>query len=113
MISTNMNIVWLLLLIVFCNGILSDAISHNVSTRPEVVKVGALICFDSMIGKIAKLAINAAVEDVNSNSTILKGTVLKVAMQDTKTSDFLGIVEGRDTTLSAYVDNTKKRVHFP
>ncbi|XP_024025797.1 glutamate receptor 3.6, partial [Morus notabilis] len=88
-----MNIVWLLLLIVFCNGILSDAISHNVSTRPEVVRVGALICFDSMIGKIAKLAITAAVEDVNSNSTILKGTVLKVAMQDTKTSDFLGIVE--------------------
>lgn len=71
-----------------------NAISSNVSSRPQVVNVGALICFDSMIGRVAKVAISAAVDDVNSDPTILKGTKLKVAMQDTKTSDFLGIVEG-------------------
>ncbi|PON82750.1 Receptor, ligand binding region [Trema orientale] len=102
-----MSTVWVVLLMVLAIniGISSNAISSNVSsisTRPEVVNVGALICFNSMIGKVAKVAINAAVEDVNADPTILNGTKLKVAMQDTKTSDFLGIVEalrfmGNDT----------------
>ncbi|GMN28649.1 hypothetical protein TIFTF001_002123 [Ficus carica] len=88
-----MNTLWLVLLLVFFNGVSSDVTRHDVSRRPEVVNIGALICFDSNIGKVAKVAINAAVDDVNSNPTILNGTKLKVAMQDTKTSDFLGIVE--------------------
>ena len=89
-----MNTLWPMLLLVFFNGVSSDVTRHDVSRRPEVVNIGALICFDSNIGKVAKVAINAAVDDVNSNPTILNGTTLKVAMQDTKTSDFLGIVEG-------------------
>ncbi|KAL5557358.1 hypothetical protein UlMin_039594 [Ulmus minor] len=63
------------------------------TTRPQVVNVGALICLNSAIGKIAKLAFDTAIEEVNSHPSILKGTTLKVATQDTKTSDFLGILE--------------------
>ena len=98
MVSTNrnMNIVWVVLFMVMYNsGTSSNAISSNVSSRrPDVVNVGALICFNSMIGKVAKVAINAAVDEVNSHPNILNGTKLKVVMHDTKTSDFLGIVEG-------------------
>jgi ionotropic glutamate receptor len=67
----------------------------SVSTRPNVVNIGAIFSFNSSIGKVAKVAIEAAVQDVNSNPAVLKGTQLKLAMQDTKqSSGFLGIVEG-------------------
>ncbi|GMN40375.1 hypothetical protein TIFTF001_009608 [Ficus carica] len=46
-----------------------------------------------MIGRVAKFAIDAAVEDVNSDPLLLRETKLKVMMQDTKTNEFLGIVE--------------------
>ncbi|PKI57045.1 glutamate receptor 3.6 [Punica granatum] len=64
-----------------------------VSTRPDVVNVGAVFSFGTMIGKVAKVAIEAAVNDVNSDPTVLNGTKLKVTMQDTNYSGFLGIVE--------------------
>lgn len=105
-----MNTVWFVLLMILSNfGLSSNAIigSNVSSTRPEVVNVGALICFNSNIGKVAKVAINAAVEDVNANPAILKGTKLKVAMQDTKTSDFLGIVEG---TVHAHIFNLRNNI---
>ncbi|KAL5557355.1 hypothetical protein UlMin_039591 [Ulmus minor] len=94
----NMRIVWLLMLVVFLNmpasnGVHSRNSNMSNTTRPQVVNVGALICLNSAIGKIAKLAIDTAIEEVNSHPSILKGTTLKVATQDTKTSDFLGILE--------------------
>ncbi|XP_062102790.1 glutamate receptor 3.6-like isoform X2 [Humulus lupulus] len=99
----NMDRVWIvfLILMVLSNvniGIIiaSTEMSSNESSTsrpPAVVNVGALICFNSNIGKVAKVAINAAVDAVNSDPTILNGTTLKIVMQDTKTSDFLGIVE--------------------
>ena len=53
------------------------------------------------LGKFAKVAIEAAVEYVNSNPALLKGTKLKLAMQDTKPSNgFLGIVEGTSSKTS-------------
>ncbi|GLT54129.1 hypothetical protein SLA2020_273540 [Shorea laevis] len=64
------------------------------STRPNVINIGAIFSFNSSIGKVAKVVIEAAVEDVNSNPSVLKGTKLKLAMQDTKqSSGFLGIIE--------------------
>ena len=69
--------------------------STSVSTRPRVVNIGAILSFDSSIGKVAKIAIEAAIKDVNDNSSILNGTTLKIVMQDSKLScGFLGIVEG-------------------
>jgi ionotropic glutamate receptor len=92
---TTMNMFWLLVLI-FCYGLfIGTGAGVRVSTRPNVVNVGAIFSFNSSIGKVAKVAIEAAVEDVNSNPALLKGTKLKLAMQDTKlSSGFLGIVEG-------------------
>ncbi|XP_015889581.4 glutamate receptor 3.6-like [Ziziphus jujuba] len=86
-----MNIVWLMLLMVFSNGLSSDGIINT--ARPGFVNIGAILSLNSTIGKVAKVAIEAAVDDVNSNSSFLNGTKLRLAMQDTKYSDFLGIVE--------------------
>ncbi|XP_016652522.1 PREDICTED: LOW QUALITY PROTEIN: glutamate receptor 3.6-like [Prunus mume] len=88
-----MNIVWLLVLMVFYNVVASNGGSTNVSTRPEFVNVGAVFSFNSIVGKVAKVAIEAAIEDVNSDPAVLGGTKMIVKMQDSNYSGFLGIVE--------------------
>lgn len=64
------------------------------SARPRVVNIGALFTLNSAIGRSAKPAILAAVDDINSDSSILKGTKLNLTLQDTNCSGFLGTVEG-------------------
>ena len=87
-----MRTLWLLVFLVFHIGFLSKGIS-DVSTRPRTVNIGAILSFNSTIGKVAKVAIEAAVNDINSNSAVLSGTMLNISMQDTKVSTgFLGII---------------------
>lgn len=62
--------------------------------KPSVVNIGAIFTFNSVIGRVAKPAIEAAVSDVNADSTILKGTELKLYMEDADSSAFLGSIEG-------------------
>ncbi|KAG7968835.1 hypothetical protein I3843_07G001300 [Carya illinoinensis] len=88
-----MNILWLLVLIVFYHGTSSNGVVTNVSNRPDVVNVGAILSHLSIIGKVAKVAIEAAVEDVNSDPDVLAGTKINLTMQDSNYSGFLGIVE--------------------
>lgn len=68
--------------------------SSNSSSRPAVVHIGAIFTFDSTIGRVAKLAIEEAVKDVNTNSSILHGTKLVVHMRSSNCSGFLGMVQG-------------------
>lgn len=68
--------------------------STTVSTRPQVVNIGAIFSFKSVIGKAAKVAIEAAVEDINSSPDILQGTKLRLNMTDSNYSGFMAIVEG-------------------
>lgn len=63
------------------------------SSRPRVVNIGALFTYNSAIGRSAKPAILAAVDDVNKDSSILKGTKLNVIFHDTNCSAFVGTVE--------------------
>ena len=67
----------------------------NSSTRPRTVHIGAILSFNSTIGKVAKVAIQAAVDDVNSSPHVLHGTQLKLSMQDSQYSGFLGVLEGK------------------
>ena len=92
-IMTSQSIVLLVLLVI---GIRSSNIgmSDDTPTRPDVVSIGAFCSFNSTIGKAAKIAIAAAVDDVNSSSKVLNGTKLKLLMQDTDKNVFLGTVEG-------------------
>ncbi|KNA07612.1 hypothetical protein SOVF_170050 [Spinacia oleracea] len=62
-------------------------------SRPKSVNIGALFTFNSVIGRAAKPAMAAAVDDINSNSSILQGTTLNLIFHDTNCSGFLGTME--------------------
>lgn len=96
--STSM--VWLVVLLVLQSGLCSFGASTNASTRPEFVNIGGVFSVNTLIGKVAQVAILAAVEDVNSDPSVLGGTKLKLTIQDTNYSGFLGIVEGKSDVFS-------------
>ncbi|XP_028776703.1 glutamate receptor 3.6-like [Neltuma alba] len=84
---------WLLVLVIFYCGIYSNGLS-GVPARPSSVNVGAILSFNSTVGKVAKVAIDAAKDDINSNPSVLNGTKLNISFQDTKFSTgFLGIID--------------------
>jgi len=88
---------WLCLLLVlpYLGGVYSNSTISNVSfSRPSVVNIGAIFTFDSSIGKVAKLAMEQAVKDVNSNSSILNSTQLVLHMQTSNCSGFDGMIQG-------------------
>lgn len=89
-----MELAWAAVLLVVCFGVFSNGGDWKGSTRPANVHIGAMHNFDSTIGKAAKVAIDAAVEDVNASPNILKSTRLLIDQRDTNYSGFLGIVEG-------------------
>ncbi|KAL4201094.1 hypothetical protein AMTRI_Chr02g214420 [Amborella trichopoda] len=60
--------------------------------RPPSVTIGAVFTLNSTIGRVAKVAVETAVDDINANSKILGGTKLKLFMEDSNCSGFLGTV---------------------
>ncbi|KGN63257.1 glutamate receptor 3.7 [Cucumis sativus] len=60
--------------------------------RPAVVNIGAVFTFDSIIGRAAKVAMEAAVSDVNADPSILNGTKLNLVMADTHCNVLLGSI---------------------
>lgn len=85
---------WVLVFVFFNNGYFLDGLSTQNSKRPDVVKIGSIITFDSVIGKVAKVAMEAAIDDVNSDPVVLGGTKLELTMLDANYSGFMGIIEG-------------------
>ncbi|KAK4791887.1 hypothetical protein SAY86_022322 [Trapa natans] len=63
--------------------------SHN----PSVVKIGALLTYDSVIGRAAKTAMEMAFSDVNADPTVLPDTELRLIAKDTNCNVFLGSIE--------------------
>ncbi|KAJ8763809.1 hypothetical protein K2173_003591 [Erythroxylum novogranatense] len=61
--------------------------------RPAVVNIGAIFTFDSVIGRAARPAMEAAAFDINNNPRILNGTELRLMMEDANCSVFLGSIE--------------------
>ncbi|XP_010457602.1 PREDICTED: glutamate receptor 3.4-like isoform X1 [Camelina sativa] len=68
----------------------SSSLPPTLSQRPSSVNVGALFTYDSFIGKAAKPAIKAAMDDVNADQTVLKGVKLNIVFQDSNCSGFIG-----------------------
>ncbi|KAJ6774743.1 IONOTROPIC GLUTAMATE RECEPTOR [Salix purpurea] len=88
-----MKIIWILVLVACFNGVCLNGVTTNETTRPPFVNIGALLAYDSTIGKVAKVALQAAVDDVNSDPSVLGGTKLRLLMQNSNNSGFLGIIE--------------------
>ncbi|CAA0833575.1 Glutamate receptor 3.2 [Striga hermonthica] len=70
------------------------AFSANDSTGPDVVNIGAIFVLSTINGKVAKIAMNAAVEDVNSDPNFLGGRKLNLSIHDSNYSGFLSIIGG-------------------
>lgn len=66
--------------------------TDDVHSMPSVVNIGCAFSMSSIIGKVARIAIEAAVEDVNSSPAILGGTKIRPVFRDTNHSGFLGIL---------------------
>ncbi|KAH6804275.1 glutamate receptor 2 [Perilla frutescens var. frutescens] len=63
-------------------------------SNPDVVNIGAIFSFNTINGKVSKIAMNAAVKDINSDPTVLGGRKLVLSTHDSNYSGFLGIIGG-------------------
>ncbi len=61
---------------------------------PAGVNVGAIFTFNSVIGRAARVAMKAAVADVNADPKILKDIKLNLMEEDANCSAFMGSVGG-------------------
>ncbi|KAL9229710.1 hypothetical protein vseg_005147 [Gypsophila vaccaria] len=75
------------------HGLLHAAENDTTSNRPKEVHVGAIFAFNTRIGRAAKVAIQAAVDDVNASPIVLHGTKLNISMKDTNFTGLIDIVE--------------------
>lgn len=82
-----MNLVWLVLLLILCIRGYTEGVLN-----PEVVNIGAIFTFSTINGKVAKIAMKAAEQDVNSDPSILGGRKLAITLHDSNYSGFLSIV---------------------
>lgn len=78
----------MLLFLLFIGGFSEE------DSNPDVVNIGSIFSFSTINGRVAKIAMNAAVEDVNSDPSILGGKKLLLSTQDANYSGFLGIIGG-------------------
>ena len=107
-----MKIIWILVLVVCYNGLCLNGVTTNETTRPPFVNIGALLAYNSTIGKVAKVALQAAVDDVNSDPSVLGGTKLRLLMQNSNNSGFLGIVECTSSIISCLFFSYLLQIHF-
>ncbi|KAL5063566.1 hypothetical protein RYX36_025303 [Vicia faba] len=88
--------VWLVLLLMALPNLLisSAAVGLDNSTVPESLNIGVLYSFNTSVGRMVKIAVETAVNDINSDSSILGKTKLKLSLQeDSKYRGFLSIAE--------------------
>ncbi|XP_058764537.1 glutamate receptor 3.6-like [Vicia villosa] len=88
--------VWFVLLLMALSNLWfsSAAVGSDNSTVPEFLNIGVLYSFNTSVGRIVKIAVETAVGDINSDSSILGKTKLKLSMQeDSKYRGFLSIAE--------------------
>lgn len=89
-----MSFLWFVSLLSLVCGTFPLGFGKNISSRPSVVNIGAILSYNSTIGKVATIAIKEAVKDVNADPSILPGTNLWLQTQNSNCSGFLGMVEG-------------------
>ncbi|XP_058213812.1 glutamate receptor 3.2 isoform X1 [Rhododendron vialii] len=81
------SLVWLVHMPLLIIGALSVAVAE-----PGDVNIGAIFTFSTINGKVAKIAMEAAVQDVNSDPNFLGGKKLALSMHDSNYSGFLSIM---------------------
>ena len=76
-------------------AVLCTTIYLEESSGLEKVNIGAIFSLDAANGKVAKIAMNAAVDDINSDPSVLGGYTLALQTLDSNNSGFLRIMGGK------------------
>ncbi|KAK1381064.1 hypothetical protein POM88_027808 [Heracleum sosnowskyi] len=82
-----MNLLCLVLLSMFIIGSFTV-----VTNNPGVVNIGDVFTIRSINGRVAKIAMDVVVQDVNSDPTILPGRRLNLSVHDCNYGSFLSII---------------------
>lgn len=110
-----MELLRLFCVLVLCFALCVNGVDVNVTKRPrpKIVNIGAFFTFNSTIGRVASVAIHTALDDVNADPSVLKGSKLVVDTQDTQCNGFMGIVEGKTPSIlifcSKFIGKKKKK----
>ncbi|KAK7283466.1 hypothetical protein RIF29_13005 [Crotalaria pallida] len=94
-----MNLCWVVCWVIFLGVsvvspyVAAAATNASLPSRPAIVNIGAIFTFDSTIGKVAKIAMEEAVKDVNADTSILHGSKLVLKSQNSNCNGFLGMVQ--------------------
>ncbi|XP_057775850.1 glutamate receptor 3.2 isoform X2 [Salvia miltiorrhiza] len=94
---------WVVLLSLLCIGGLAEEDSNT-----DDINIGAIFSFNTINGGVSKIGMEAAVEDVNSDPTILGGRKLVLSTHDSNFSGFLGIIGGLE-----YMETNKVAIIGP
>lgn len=108
------------------NG-LSNSVITPPPRPPATVNVGALLAYNTTMGRVAKQAIEMAVEDVNNSPSLLNATQLLLTMMDSNCSAFIGtaaalelmkknnvaIVGPQFSVLAHIVSSVANELHIP
>lgn len=113
-----MELLRLFCVLVLCFALCVNGVDVNVTKRPrpKIVNIGAFFTFNSTIGRVASVAIHTALDDVNADPSVLKGSKLVVDTQDTQCNGFMGIVEGKTPSIlifcSKFIEKKRKKILF-
>ncbi|XP_065854717.1 glutamate receptor 3.2 isoform X2 [Euphorbia lathyris] len=80
-----MKLVWYIYFFIFC-------INLSATASPDVINLGAIITYSTINGRVTKIALKAAEDDINSDPNILGGRKLSITIHDSNFSGFLGIM---------------------
>ncbi|KAL5706075.1 hypothetical protein ACHQM5_024284 [Ranunculus cassubicifolius] len=83
----NLAIIWLWIGLILSFGEFSSG-----ATRPDFVHIGAIFTVNTINGHVSKIAMEAAVNDVNADPSFLGGSKLALTIHDSNFSGFLGII---------------------
>jgi hypothetical protein len=67
----------------------------DAQAAPSVIHIGALVSYDTFIGRAAIKAIKMALDDINKDKTLLNTSVLALHLLDTNCSAFTGVAAGK------------------
>jgi hypothetical protein len=79
---------------IFCPDVVGIA---DAQATPSVIHIGALVSYETFIGRAAIKAIKMALDDINKDKTLLNTSVLALHLLDTNCSAFTGVAAGKHT----------------
>ncbi|KAK1419383.1 hypothetical protein QVD17_28550 [Tagetes erecta] len=88
-VNWNINLMGMMLLVLF---VLITGTFSVVFSKMDTVNIGAIMTVKTITGTVSAIAMKTAVDDINSDPTILPGRNLSLSIHDANFSGFLSIV---------------------